>query len=389
MPLKLRPATIADAPALTDILRSAKTTRGFAEDQMAECRNSRNITEATIRSLHVTVAEQDGKPVAFSGLSQQGADTLRIDFLVVAPETRRLGIGNLLLTRAEDDARNRGLPRLFLETGPQADPFYETRGFRTIATRRSELSPDTDISLMEKRLSQGVHKVRALDIGVSSTPWAFEMDNEQEILSHFEDAKKRIALLWNGRTLKLTGFRFEDGVFSGSCCESSFAAHLAWRDWGAPDTSAFNLFGSAILRSGDGALLYGVMSAHTATGGLIYPPGGNLDLADLTPDGKVDAVGAIYRELEEETGLTGKDVRPRELLIAFDGPRISIAQLFDIDGKAENLRERILRFSEASEEQELADIRIIRHRKDLEDPSMVPFARAIGDYLLPHPNFPR
>ncbi|MDN3720039.1 NUDIX hydrolase [Roseibium salinum] len=140
------------------------------------------------------------------------------------------------------------------------------------------------------------------------------------------------------------GYRFENGVFKGTCSESTFAAHLAWRDWGAPDASAYNLFGSAILKSSDGALLYGVMSDHTATAGMIYPPGGNLDPTDLTPEGKVDMIGAIYRELEEETGLTKDELRADRLLVAFDGPRIAIAQVFDTGRNAAELRENIIRF---------------------------------------------
>lgn len=236
--------------------------------------------------------------------------------------------------------------------------------------------------MMEKVLPPSVHKISSIDVSLSGAPWTFEVENAAAIEDHFEEAKKRIELLWNGRTLKLTGYAFENGVFKGTCKECAFAAFLAWRDWGAPDSSAFNLFGSAVIRSADDALLYGVMSERTATAGLIYPPGGNLDPTDRTGDGKVDVVGAICRELEEETGLTANDCRPGDFLVAFDGPRISISRIFDVDEQAGELRERIMQFSMASEEQELSDIRVIRSAEDLEDPAIVPYARAIGKYLL-------
>lgn len=382
MPLKLRPATASDAPALTDILHRAKASWGYAEDKMAEFREHWRMSEATIRSLVVTVAERDEVPVAFSGVTKQGTDTLLIDFLFVLPEAQGQGLGALLLTRAEDHARLKGLARLYLESDSHAAPFYERRGFRIIATRPSEMSPGRDIPLMERQLPASVHRVSSLDIGVSATPWSFEAAHERDILEHFDEARKRIALLWNGRTLKLTGYTFEDGVFNGTCTECSFAAYLAWRDWGAPDLSAFNLFGSAILRSADGALLYGVMSERTATAGQIYPPGGNLDPTDLTEDGKVDVIGAIYRELEEETGLRRGDVAAKDLLIAFDGPRISVGQVMDVNRPAEELRDAILRHSASSEEQELADMRIMRSRADLQDPAIVSYAKAVGHYLL-------
>jgi len=382
MPLKLRPAAPADAPVLTDILHRAKASWGYPEDKMAEYRQHWRISEATIKSLRMTIAEKDGRPVAFSGVTRQGEDTLLVDFLFVLPEVQGQGIGELLLTRAEDRARQEDLSRLYLESDAHAAPFYEKRGFRTLATRPSEMSPGRDIPLMEKLLPPSVHTVSALNIGVSVRPWAFETAHEADILSHFEEARKRIALLWNGRTLKLTGYSFDDGVFNGTCTECSFAAYLAWRDWGAPDTSAFNLFGSAILRSSDGALLFGVMSDRTATGGLIYPPGGNLDPTDLLADGKVDVVGAIYREMEEETGLTRHEVTPGDLLVTFDGPRISIGQVLDVDRPAEELRDAIMRFSAASREQELSDVRIVRTQADLNDPAIVSYARALGHHLL-------
>lgn len=227
-----------------------------------------------------------------------------------------------------------------------------------------------------------VHRLSSLDIKLSPAPWPFETANETAIAAHFEEARKRIPLLWNGRTLKLTRHDFSDGAFTGLCCETSYAAFLAWRDWGAPDRSARNIFGSAILRAADGALLYGVMGGHTATAGQIYPPGGNLDPAEVMPDGRVDVVSAIHRELEEETGLAAGDLGCGELLVAFDGPRVSIAQVFDTDRPAEDLRRNILNHSADSEEQELADIRIIRRPADLDSPGVVPYARAFADYLL-------
>ncbi|MET1411528.1 GNAT family N-acetyltransferase [Roseibium sp. HPY-6] len=383
MPLKLRPATLADAPALTRILHRAKASWGYPQDKMDEFIETWGIKEATIRSLEVTVAERDGTPLAFSGVSVQEGDTLLVDFLFVDTGAQGSGVGSLLLKRVEDAARKKGLCRLHLESDFHAEQFYLKHGYRTLGTRPSEMSPGQDIPLMEKRLPASVHKVTNIDLSLTDKPWRFETENELEISAHFHEAKKKIALLWNGRTLKLTAFNFKDGTFTGHCAESSYAAHLAWRDWGAPDAEAFNLFGSAIVRSRDGALLYGLMADHTATAGMIYPPGGNLDLNDVTAEKKVDIRAAIRRELHEETGLVCDQQSGEDLLVAFDGPRISIAQIFEVDETAERLRHRMIEHSLNSEEQELADIFIIRARSDLENPAIVPFAREIAKYLLP------
>ncbi|WP_420333217.1 GNAT family N-acetyltransferase [Roseibium sp.] len=382
MPLKLRPATLEDAPALTDILHRAKASWGYPEDKMAEFMDVWGISETTIRSIEMTVAETQGVPIAFLGVVPDDGETLLVDFLFVDPGMHGKGIGSLLVKRAEDAARQLQLTRLRLEADAHAGDFYEKHGFQTYATRPSEMSPGKHIPLMEKRLPACVHELKRIDLRVTDRPWRFETENATEIAAHFEEAQKRISLLWNGRTLKLTHYAFQDGIFEGSCSESSYAAHLAWRDWGAPDATAFNLFGSAIIRSGDGALLYGVMGPHTATGGMIYPPGGNLDLNDVKPDGTVDVIRAIDRELAEETGLCGAAMKKAALLATFDGPRISIARVFDCDDEAAALRAAILAHSAASEEKELSDIRIIRSRDDLQDPAIVPFAREIAHYLL-------
>ena len=382
MPLRLRPATPNDAPALTSILHRAKASWGYPDDKMAEFMAAWGIRETTIRSIQITVAEEQGVPVAFLGVVPDDAETLLVDFLFVDTGKQGKGIGSLLLKRAEDVARQLRLARLRLEADAHAGGFYEKHGYRTYDKRPSEMAPGQQIPLMEKQLPACVHELRRIDLRVTDRPWRFETENAAGIAAHFEEAQKRISLLWNGRTLKLTGYAFQDGIFEGSCSESSYAAHLAWRDWGAPDATAFNLFGSAIIRSRDGALLYGVMGPHTATGGMIYPPGGNLDLNDVMPDGRVDMNRAIDRELEEETGLSGDAMRKAELLVTFDGPRISIARVFDCDDAAGSLRNRILTHSAASEEKELSDIRIIRSRDDLEDPAIFPFAREIAHYLL-------
>lgn len=382
MPLKLRPATIADAAALNDIMHRTKASWGYAEETLAEYYQRWRVTEDLIQTMHFVVVEREGIPIAFSGCSVTDTDTLKIDYLFVSPDAQNEGLGSLLLIRFEDLARKLHASRLYTRSEVHSGGFYEKLGFVTVGSEPSQLAPGKTMPLMEKSLPSTVHSVSSIDLALSNQPWAFEVSNEAAIAEHFEEAKNRIEHLWNGRTLQLTGYQFEDGVFTGTCADSSFAAYLAWRDWGAPDPTAFNLFGSAILRTNEGALLYGVMSEKTATGGLIYPPGGNLDPTDLTPDGKVDVEGAIYRELEEETGLTRDDVIVGDLLVAFDGPRISIARVFDVNCPANDLRRRIIEHSMASEEQELADIRIIRTRQDLNDSAIVPYARAIAEYML-------
>ena len=189
MPLKLRPASIADAPILTDILHRSKGSWGYPKDKMAEFREYWRITEDDIDQLHMTIAEIDGIAVAFSGVKPINEDTLLIDYLFVVPETQGQGIGYLLLKRVEDRARTLGLTRLYLESDAYAGSFYETQGFTTIATRPSEMSPGKDIPLMEKSLPASIHKVSTIDLRISQNPWSFEERNTDAISAHFLEAR--------------------------------------------------------------------------------------------------------------------------------------------------------------------------------------------------------
>ena len=78
---------------------------------------------------------------------------------------------------------------------------------------------------------------------------------------------------------------------------SDFASLAAWRDWGLQASDTLNCFGSAVVMSQDGARLYGRMADHTLNAGRIYPPGGSLEPADVTADGRVEVLGSIEREL--------------------------------------------------------------------------------------------
>ncbi|GGB36123.1 hypothetical protein GCM10011316_05340 [Roseibium aquae] len=344
------------------------------------------MTARQIGDQHVLVAERDGAPVGYLAAEKQDEDTLLVEHLFVCPGSWGKGVGRLLLTRAQDHARGLGLGRLRLQGDVPAQAFFESQGFEPVGAKPSKLLPGQSVPRLEKTLGQAVYALKRISLAKTERPWAFEAANAAEIDAYFAGLQKQNPALWNGRTLKLVAFSFEDGVFTGTCAETSFAAFLAWRDWGAPDLSSRNLFGSAVIRSRDGALLYGRMSASTANPGLIYPPGGGLDLDDVRPDGSIDIERSLLRELAEETGLAAAEVSPGDAYIVFDGPRIACARVLNVDADAVPLRERIMRFSISTHEQELSEVRIMRHPRDLQDRDVVPFARVLGEALLKQQN---
>ncbi|WP_153768300.1 GNAT family N-acetyltransferase [Labrenzia sp. CE80] len=387
MTIKIRQAHPGDTTALTDIMHRSKAYWGYDDDKMGGFRSAFRICQSDISAYDMLIAERNGKPVGFAGGrlgTAEEAQVYQIVYLFIAPEGIKQGLGLLLLTRLSDLARAGGATLLRLESDHFAVDFYQHNGFQPVDSRPSKMAPTGKIPVLEKAIPTSIVPLQDIKLKLDrGTSWCFETENHAAIESHWQDALRHNPHLWNGRTLKLSGHSFKDGVFEGTCMECSFAAFLTWRDWGAPDLTAFNLFGSAILRSSDGALLYGVMSDKTANAGKVYPPGGNLDPSDVLADGTVDVYGAIFRELEEETGLSRSDVSPGERFAVFDGPRISIAQVLDVDKPAEDLARDIVAFSLASEEQELADIRILRNQGDLYSPDLVSYARALARHLLP------
>ena len=211
-------------------------------------------------------------------------------------------------------------------------------------------------------------------------PWNFAEERRAEIADHFSSVRAKNSRVWNGRVLLLHQHEHEAGVFRGACLECDFASFLAWRDWGFPDLSMRNCFGMAALQSADGAFLLGVMGAHTANAGKCYFPAGTLDTDDVVA-GRIDVEGSVRRELAEETGLDarGMDTEPGWYAV-FAGARIALMKVLRADESADVLRTRILRHITADPEPELADIRIVRDRSQI-DPSVPPHTVAFLDYV--------
>jgi len=214
-----------------------------------------------------------------------------------------------------------------------------------------------------------------LDLGFAPYRWRFAQARRDDIEAHFAMRRTAAPALWNGRVLLMRDHAVADGTLRGVFFETGFADFMAWRDWGYPDRDVVNCFAMGALRASDGAYLMGVMGAHTANPGRIYFPAGTPDPADRRGD-TVDLAGNVMREVAEETGLTAQDfsVAPGwSAVIA--GPRIALMKRIDVPRPAEEVRQAIRRHFAGDAEPELADIRIVRSRRDV-DPMMPDFVIA-------------
>lgn len=231
--------------------------------------------------------------------------------------------------------------------------------------------------------------IASTDLRLVTGSWPIDEETRARIDSHWEDAIARNPKLWNGTVLGTLapglpgGLALADGVLSGTALEWEFKQFLAWRDWGFPELGIRNLFGSALILSADGALLYGRMAPSTAVAGWIYPPGGSLEPRDVHADGTIDVVRSIEIELGEETGLSATDAAVDGMFAAFDGGRVSIGRVLRFDAPAVELRNAIRATLAAQDHPELDEIVVVRRAGDLDAlPRVMPFARQFAAHIL-------
>lgn len=95
---------------------------------------------AAVASSRVWVIEADGE-IAGVLVNEVHDDHLLLDTVAVAPEAQGHGYGALLLARAEDDARDLGLPEVRLYTNEamtENQTFYPRHGYVETARGRED-----------------------------------------------------------------------------------------------------------------------------------------------------------------------------------------------------------------------------------------------------------
>src|SRR5205823_7496276 len=128
-------------------------------------------------------------------------------------------------------------------------------------------------------------------------------------------------------------------------------------------------------------LIYGRMSQATLNPGRVYPPGGSLEPSDIKPDGTVDVLGSMIRELAEETGLKAADAAWGEWIAISDDYRLALARAYRFDLPAEEIVERIDLYLANASEEELEGVETIRSRSQI-DSRMPRYAAEIVRHFL-------
>jgi hypothetical protein len=211
-----------------------------------------------------------------------------------------------------------------------------------------------------------VFRVERLELSFSPKPWAFAEERRAEIDGYFAALQRQKPKIWNGRVLLLHHQLVSDGVFKGDYLETDYASFAAWVAWGRPKANVRDCFGAAAVVASDGAVLLGVMAAHTYNAGRIYFPSGTPDPGDIV-DGKVDLDLSVRRELKEETGLDVAELSAEPgWTTVVDGALIVQIKLMRSAERAAALRARMLAHLVREAQPELADIRIVRGPEDFD-----------------------
>lgn len=222
-----------------------------------------------------------------------------------------------------------------------------------------------------------------VEMYLTAGEWPWAVANRARIDANWLRLKAEKPALFNGQVLVMCESRIADRRLTGRYIATDYASFLAMRDFGTPEPGTGNCFAMAALRSADGAFVLGVMGEHTANAGKAYFPAGTPDLADVLPDGRVDLLGSVGRELAEETGLGPGDVSVGAGWTAvMDGSRLALMRPVQSDLPAETLVARIRRFLAAESEPELADVRLVRTAADVDPATVPPFLQRYLRHIL-------
>lgn len=204
---------------------------------------------------------------------------------------------------------------------------------------------------------QPIATVRAV---MAAEPWAFAAQHASAIARYWADAHAANPALFDGRVILARRVAVEQGVLHAYCFETSFSAFLYWRDHGHQPAGAYNLFGSAVVTSADGAVLLGRMGVRTINAGQYYFPCGTPDPDDVRGD-VLDLEGSLLRELTEETGLGADDVSPTdECWLVRAGARLCVARRFRSALSADEIQARARAYLAADPAPELDDVLLMR-----------------------------
>jgi GNAT superfamily N-acetyltransferase len=132
-------ANTADAKILTEIALKSKAIWNYTEEQLKNWTDDLTVSKKMIRDLIVFKFMFDDIIIGFYILNPPELKKIELEFLFVLPEFIGKGIGNQLIQHAFSYAKNLKCSEITLIADPNAVPFYESKGFKTIDKIQSSI----------------------------------------------------------------------------------------------------------------------------------------------------------------------------------------------------------------------------------------------------------
>ena len=130
----IRPAVASEQKLLEALqLRASLTNAGDSEAILAHP-DAIELPLEQIAAGQVFISEWKGAIAGFAAVLPRDDGEAELDALFVDPESRRLGLGRLLVEHCAEVARRQGSRALHVVGNPHAEEFYLACGFRMIGT---------------------------------------------------------------------------------------------------------------------------------------------------------------------------------------------------------------------------------------------------------------
>lgn len=249
---------------------------------------------------------------------------------------------------------------------------------------RAAMFSSGDLSMLRYPANDSVRNVAECDLRAGDGVWNYAIENAAAIDAGWQQARATRPSYFNGTVYLTERFEIAGNRARARLLKSDFKSYLHWRLAGYPETGVCDGFGSALLKSCDGAVLLGRQRAGNVNEGLAYLPGGFIDSRDVADDGAIDIAASIARELCEETGLTLAELdREEAFFVTQSKAQLSIAITFTSRLDAAALQARIAHHIAADGQSELAEAVIVRSSADLEGLAMPLYTKVLLSSLLP------
>lgn len=149
--MKIETATRKDAEALTVLTIESKSYWGYGHQQIEAWRDELTITPAYIDENFVYKLVNKETLIGFYAYNSENEETLKLNFLFIAPEYIGKGYGKLLLNDFLARIQKNKYKRILLDADPNAQKFYEHLGFKVIGKLKSSIK-DRFLPIMEMKL---------------------------------------------------------------------------------------------------------------------------------------------------------------------------------------------------------------------------------------------